>query len=793
MSRIQQYQSNFTVGELDPLLRGRIDLKQYYSAVSVAKNVIFEPQGGFSRRPGLKFVNNIPMLNNLDLFYGITLIPFQFSTTQNFLIVMQLFNNNQTNPVIRIFVVKNKEIVTLSTGSTSFNYSPGATSDGQLVDGKKFSFTQSADTLLIFHENLAPFKIQRGSADNVWSASSLDLVSPTHAFLLSKASANTPTNHQSIDVPIASGNITPNAVEGAVTIGASSSVFHTGFVGNPAAVSSDGKTVTLPNSANSTDDIYNGSLMIVTSGNGKGQKRVIRDYVGNTRVASLSLAQSGVFDGNQFDSPRPDTNSTIEILSHVGQFINVKNGFGRVKITEVSSQTQIKGITTVPFYEKDVAIPSGDWEFELGYETAWSDINGYARNATFHEGRLYIGGSQSLPNVLFGSKVGQFTNFTSAEGLDDDAIQVTLGTDSVNAINALRSGRDLQIFTTDAEFFVPQADLDPITPSNIVIKSATRRGSKANIRPQAAEGGTLFIQRQGKSLREMLFSDVELSYVANNISLLSSHLIIDPQQIALRAATDTTEGDLLLILNGTSSAGYRASSLGFQGGLAAFSLNKGQNIVAPSFLETDGEFKAVAVDLDDIYVIVKRTIGTGNSATNKYYLEVFDDDFTTDCANQTTGNSIQASQNYHTRLEGKTVKKIRDDILDTDEVVHSDGVITFSATPTSYSEVGLDYSVEVKTLPFEPNLPSGTVQSHKRRVVEVTPVLFRTQNVNINGTEISLTTLPSSGSGAVPTFTGPKKTMGFRGYDREAQITITQTKPFFLTVLSLDYKVAVGQ
>ena len=46
MSRIQQYQASFTVGEIDPLLRGRIDLQQYYSSVSEATNVIFEPQGG---------------------------------------------------------------------------------------------------------------------------------------------------------------------------------------------------------------------------------------------------------------------------------------------------------------------------------------------------------------------------------------------------------------------------------------------------------------------------------------------------------------------------------------------------------------------------------------------------------------------------------------------------------------------------------------------------------------------------------------------------------------------------
>ena len=99
------------------------------------------------------------------------------------------------------------------------------------------------------------------------------------------------------------------------------------------------------------------------------------------------------------------------------------------------------------------------------------------------------------------------------------------------------------------EFFIPQADLDPITPSNVSVKSTTKRGSKDGIRPTATEGGTFFIQRQGKALREMLFSDVELSYVANNISLLASHLIVDPKSMAVRPATDTTEGDLLMIVN----------------------------------------------------------------------------------------------------------------------------------------------------------------------------------------------------------------------------------------------------
>ena len=691
MSRIQQYQSSFTVGELDPLLRGRIDLQQYYSSVDVANNVLFEPQGGFSRRPGLKFLLDITNDNPSN---GSAMIPFEFSTTQNFMIVASAVNN-QTTIRFRFFAAGALLTNINGSGNDYLDYTVGTLYEVSTYDLNKLYFTQSADTLILTHENFAPFKIVRGANNTTWSASALSLTIPKVADSL------TTTNP--------SGTITPDAVDGTVTITASNSIFSSG---------------------------------------------------------------------------------------NVDQFINVTNGFGRARIVKFNSATEVEVIVEIPFFEANAAIPNGDFELETGYVDAWSNNRGWPRTCTFHESRLYFGGSASDPNTLFGSKVNDFFNFKAAEALDDDAILVTLSTDSVNAINGIRSGRDLQIFTSGAEFFVPQADLDPITPSNITIKSATRRGSKVGLRPQSAEGGTLFIQRQGKALREMLFSDVELSYVANNVSLLSSHMIVDPKRMALRAATDTTEGDLLLIVNGTNTTGYRASSTGFGGTITAFMLNRPQQIVAPSSFTTDGDFFDVGVDLDDIYVITKRTV----SSATKYYVELFDEDRTTDAAiqyynspaspDQALPGSATAGSLSH--LEGKTVKVIRDDIVDTDQTVSS-GQVTLGGTPTSYAEVGLDYTVTVKTQPFEPRLSSGAVQSQRRRILEVSPVLFRTQNITINGREVPLQSLPLSGAGGVTNFSGVKKTQGFLGYDRDAQITISQSKPLFFTVLSLDYKVSVGQ
>lgn len=676
MSRVTQYQSNFTVGELDDLVKSRIDLEQYASGLDRAKNVTIMPQGGFERRPGLRYMADLT--SHLGGSYtaqtGMRLIPFEFSNTQSFMLVLVKQSASET----RMFVFANLVQIT-NINSSGNDYLAINLGD---IDLSKIYFTQSADTLIITQEDLPPVKIVRGASNSAWTSSAITLTSPFYGFTTSTTNP--------------SATITPNSVDGTSKITASSGVF--------------------------TSD-------------------------------------------------------------HVNQYINVDNGFGRARIIEFESSTVVKTMVEIPFYEKDVAIASGDWELETGYEAVFSGSRGYPRTCTFHEGRLYFGGSKSLPNSVFGSKVADYFNFKSTEALDDDAIFVTLATDSINSINAIRSGRDLQIFTSSAEFFVPQSSLDPITPANIVIKIATRRGIKEGVKPVSAENGTLYIQKSGKALRELIFSDTDLNYNSNNVSLLSSHLLKTPIKMAMRSATDTDDGDMLLIVNSGD------------GSMCVYSILRPQNVVAPSEFITDGNFEDVAVDIEDIYTIVKRTV---NSST-KYYLEVFDDDRTTDSAiqyysgasapDQAKPTNTTASNLSH--LEAKTVNVIRDDVVIADKTVSS-GAITLDAVPTTYVEVGLAYDVEVKTMPAEPRLPSGVVTSRKRRIVEATPILYNAQNLAINGVEVPFRELPLTLNQKITNFTGRKRIAPILGYSNEAQITLTMTKPLFCTVLGIEYKLSTG-
>ena len=676
MSRVTVYQSNFTVGELDPLVKGRVDLNQYPSALDRAKNITVMPQGGFERRPGLAFLQDLSshLGGSFNAQNGIRLIPFEFSNDQSFMLVFVKQSASET----RMFVYANKVLIT-NINSSGNDYLAINLGD---IDLSKLYFTQSADTLILVQEDLAPRKIVRGGSNSTWTESTISLTSPFHAFTISTSNP--------------SATITPDAVDGTVKITASSGIFSSG---------------------------------------------------------------------------------------NVNQYINVLNGFGRARIIEFESSTVVKTVVEVPFFEASVAIASGSWELETGYEAVFSSSKGFPRTCTFHEGRLFFGGSKSMPNTVFGSKVADFFNFKTDEALDDDALFVTISSDSLNAINAIRSGRDLQIFTSSAEFFIPQSTLDPITPSNIVIKIATRRGSKEGIKPVSAETGTLYIQRSGKALRELIFSDTDLNYNSDNVSLLSSHLLKNPTKMALRVATSTDDGDLLMICNGTD------------GSMCVYSILKPQNVVAPSEFITDGTFEDVSVDIEDIYVVVKRTV---NSAT-KHYLECFDDDRTTDANIQYFSGATAPDQAKPTNttaaslshLEGKVVNVIRDDFVLTDKTVAS-GQITLDAVPTTYVEVGLPYDVEVKTMPVEPRLSSGVITSRKRRILEVSPILDRTQNLAINGNEIPFRELPYTLGTALTTFTGRKRMSPLLGYSSEAQITFTMTKPLFATVLAVEYKLSTG-
>jgi hypothetical protein len=460
--------------------------------------------------------------------------------------------------------------------------------------------------------------------------------------------------------------------------------------------------------------------------------------------------------------------------SHVGQYINVIGGssFGRARIVEFDSVSVVKAHVEIPFFNTD-AIANANWELETGYVDTFSGSKGYPRSACFHQGRLYFGGSKARPSTIFASRVNEFFNFNPGEGNADDAFVATLDTSQLNAIVDIISANYLQIFTTGGEFFAPQEFSDPLTPTNFIAKLQSSHGSKESIRVQNVAGNTLFIQRQGKALNEFLYSSGEDAYTSTQISLLSSHLLNTPVDMSMRKATSTDEGDRLAIVNSTD------------GSMAIYTLLRDQNIVAASKFTTDGNYLNVATVVQDQYAAVKRSI----NSVDKYYIELFDEDVTVDSA--LTGGAASSVSSGH--LNAKTVKVIGDGVMQ-DDVTAGASTITFATATASTYEVGLDYTVTVKTLPIEPGIKGyASLKGFKKRVLEVNAFLVETQNLTINSNTIPIRTLGTDNLDVgIPEFTGTKTLHGILGYSLTGQIEIGQSAPLKLHLLGMDYKVSTG-
>ena len=401
--RIMQFQTNFSVGELDPLIRARTDLQQYQNALEEATNVIIQPQGGFKRRDGTQFIYDFG-----SSFTDFKVIPFEFSVDDSYLLVFV---------TQRIYVFKAGVLQTNINGSGN-DYITATDITTAMLD--EINYTQAVDTLILCHEDLQTKRLVRNS-DTSWTLENLPLT-------------NLPQYAYAFDTHQPDFTITPSATTGNITITASSTT-----TDNGTAQAGSSNTITLKSATSYTaDDQPNGMFITLTSGTGSGQTRHVEDYVASTKVLTVYPAWD--------TAPDNTTGYKVSAFAEaaVGEYAQVTSTFGRARYVEYVSDTVMKAVTEVDFFDTD-AVTAGFWESEHGYEDVWSSTRGWPRSAAFHEGRLYFGGSKSRPNTIWGSGVINYFDFNAGTGLDDESVEATINTNQLNTIVNLFSGNDLSL------------------------------------------------------------------------------------------------------------------------------------------------------------------------------------------------------------------------------------------------------------------------------------------------------------------------------------------------------------
>lgn len=441
------------------------------------------------------------------------------------------------------------------------------------------------------------------------------------------------------------------------------------------------------------------------------------------------------------------------------------------------------------------------FDFGSGNENVWSATRGWPRTATFHQGRLYFGGSREKINSIWGSVVNDFFNFDEGTGAADEAIFDTLDTDQFNAINGIFSGRNLQVFTSGGEFYNSSI---LITPSDSSWSRQTSYGSIKE-KPISIDGATLYIDSSARTVRQFMWSFNEDSYISLNASLISSHLINNVRSMATIRGTSIDISDFVYIVNG-------------DGTVAVMNTMRHEDIRGWTKWTTQGTFEDVAVVGKEVYFLVRRNAeifiekieeGTYSDHNAKIFGEKpieYNVIFGADNVNFGTDNVTYADTTMGTPISSITTDfndvliapflafKVNADnsILD-DATIISDGVNLnhVDIYRNAYSiEVGLNYDVIVKTLPLNVDTSeSGQIVNLRKRVNRVILHLNESLGVYVAENYLSDRKFTIVLDEAPIPYTGVKEIYLFGYTDRLVQVSITQENPLPFMLLGIDSEI----
>ena len=566
MARQRVHQASFLRGELDPTIISRVDVAAYGQGLKKARNVIPLNQGGVERRGGTLF--------RADLGGPTRLESFIFNSTQEYIFAFQ-------NTVLKIYSTAGALLAT-------FTSCPWLTAE--LFE---LNFTQQGDTMIVVHENIVPQIITR-----------IGSTSFTRTAFGFETSVNGEKTYQpyfkfaddSITLDIDS---TTKGTTG-VTCTTSSAYWISGYVGmviryHGAELTITGYTSSTIVTATLNDDVeMELDADPFATQQGSGVVKVTQVGHGFSTGASVTISGANdIFDDDGNGLATANINGTFSITVLDDDHWEFTAGGSDTAVESVDGGGVRVVIVGHP--------PTRNWD-----EQVFSSVNGYPKTATFHEQRLYFGGVTALPDGIQGSKITDFYNFDVGEAADADSIQIQIASDQINEIRHLVSGKLLQIFSSTSEFYLKPQIGKPITPTDIQIIRQSSLGCQLKAMPRLFDGATIYIQNNGKTVREYFYSAGAEEFTSNSISLLSNHLISSPQDSAKITSMPSRTEQFYFLVNDDGTMGI-------------FTSQRAEKIAGWMLWSTDGTIESIACTTSYIYISVKRTI----NSSDVYYLEQF--------------------------------------------------------------------------------------------------------------------------------------------------------------------------
>jgi hypothetical protein len=652
--------TNFTGGQWSPELAGRVDLPQFQNAVLEMTNFLPMPRGGVRVRPGSVFVSSVKFPDK-----DTRLVAFEFNEDQTYILefgdgYIRFFANNSRleHPAKAITNVVDS---TAEEAQVRVTVAGHGYSDGEYI---------AIRNVIGVHTANGDWEIANVTTDT------FDLVGSE--FVGEYASGGTASEIIEITSPYIDEDVfTLKTTQSADTMYIFHQYYPTYKLTRTAAT-----TFTLEE----VDWLTTPFLPINVSA-------TTLDPDGNTSKGSVNVvaASTAIFDNG-----------------HAGAYFRIFPN-GVVKVQDVINSTHVN---TVIYADLPNGAATLNWA-----EGAWSDVRGFPGAGVFYENRLYAGGSLEEPQTVWGSKSGEYEDFTMTNTADNFALQYELASKQANIIRWMVGDDLLLIGTSGREFKMTGGNDSGITPTNVLARPQSRHGSK-NIESVETTSGVVFAQRTGTKLRLMSYSLDKDRYTASDLTVVSNQILN----------------------NGVIDMAYQAEpnetiwNVVGDGSIRSLTLLSDQNVLGWAVQRTDGEYHSVETiktpTIDQTWIIVDRTIGV----TERRYVEYFDPDIALDCAvKQTFGDPVTSIVTGLAHLEGEEVKILGDGAVYPPQIVTTGGFVQeFNPSLTSII-VGLPFTPRMEFFKPDRELPDGHTTSRPTKVVSVVLLVDNALGFNVNG------------------------------------------------------------
>ena len=738
MSKARRILTNFSKGELSPLVEGRPDLSAYFEGGKEIKNFFLIRQGGLDRRPGTRFVKEVK-----DSSKDTISIPFEFS-------VDDAYDLEFGNLYIRFY----KNGTPILIGGTPVEIVSPYT-EAQL---RNIHFTQSADVLFLFHPDVPQRKLSRIS-DTSWVLSTTIYQPP-------------PSFENDTDVSGGTITLTPGATTGNnIIFTASAAVFLEADVGR---------------------QIISGAAraVIVAFGSSAGDTASPNDHV-RADILDVFVDTNPIAAGSWFLRLSPQTTLNPNIKEPVGAQVTLVSGVnafrtadvgkflfvygGLVKITIRDSVIQVRGellsIMQDATQADPPATPAGSWSLE---EASWSASQGYARTGEFYGGRLAQAGTKGQPTGWWLSASDDFDNY-AVGSLADDAVENLIASRNINRIEWLADNIDLFLGTAGSEFIATGGkEGEPIGGDVIPsVKKITTNGC-APIQPVVISRRIIFVDRSQRRILSISFSLDEDGFDALEITGPSEHITESGIRLGPMAYRRRLDPQIFFVRE--------------DGVLIVLTFYHHEKVIGFTRIVTDGAFESVSVipkskSSDQVWVVVKRII----NGQTKRYIEYLDDNAAEFSDRQWSSLQTDSAVIYNgaattiisglNHLEGKIVDVVADGSFRGTKIVSS-GSITLDE---SFSEVEVGLHYDSKVITMRPAVEGSIIEGLPRSWDQIWARFYKTIGGKINNEKIQY---PPNPLNTLVPFTGDRDVTGY-GWDDDGRITIEQTEPYPMTLLAV--------